>query len=463
MLFAAALAALPCGCNRAPIAGGPAGPSPGYTLFQQLLARNTDLLDMEGRVVHRWKSTAGLAGGARLFPNGDLVRAVRAENSPFTMAAPGTTGMVERLDWDGRRVWSFVHAERSRVLHHDIEVLPNGNFLMIGVEVKSKADALAAGRDPARMRGDTLCVDYLIEVAPSGNSGGKIVWQWSMWDHLVQDHDATRRNYGEVSEHPELLDVNFIETPSPLTGSRLRALQSVGYVAGGSKGAPGEPPSPDWTHANSIAYNAERDQIMITLRNLGEIWVIDHSTSTAEAAGHSGGRYGRGGDVLYRWGNPQAYQRGKPSDQKLFGPHNAHWIPAGLPGAGNVLIFNNGEGRRDGEHSSIEEIRIPSASDGSFKMEAGKPHGPEAPVWRYVSEVKADFYSSFLSGVQRLGNGNTLVCSGMQRKIFEVDPAGRIVWSHEVKTDGRASDVGRAGRAGCATESAAHHHSGCER
>ena len=436
ILAAVVIAILPCGCDKAPVAAGAGQPSSGYTLIHQLMSRNTDLIDMEGRVVHRWRSPNGLAGGMRLTPSGDLIRAVRVENSPFTMSTPGLTGGIERFDWDGKLLWTFVHAEARRTLHHDIEVLPNGNILMIGVETKTKDELLAAGRNPAAMRDDTLSVDYLIEVAPTGSSGGKIVWEWHMWDHLVQDHDPMKKNHGVVSEHPELIDINVIETPSPITGSRLKTLQSVGYVAGAKTAPNGQPQSPEWSHMNSIAYNAERDQLMLTVRNLGEIWVIDHSAAGADAAGHSGGRYKRGGDLLYRWGNAQTYQRGKPADQKLFGPHNAHWIPAGLPGAGNALIFNNGEGRRDAEYSAIEEIKIPSASDGSFNVEKGKPFGPENPVWRYVAQPKTGFYSSFLSGVQRLANGNTLICSGMQRNIFEVDPSGRTVWTYTVPTDG---------------------------
>ena len=434
-MAAAAFVILPCGCNRAPVPAG-SEQAAGYTLIQQLMSRTTDLVDREGMLVHRWRSRHGLASGARLLANGDLIRTGIMEDSPFVALLPAIGGVVERLGWDGEVRWSFTHAEPGRTLHHDVEVLPNGNLLLISVEIKAKDELLAAGRDPARMRDDSLWSDYLIEVSPTGESGGKIVWEWHAWDHLVQDHDAGKKNHGVVSEHPELLDVNFIESPSPMSGLRLRLLQAVGYVGGAKGPSPGQPPSPEWTHVNSVSYHAERDQIMLTVRNVGEIWIIDHSTSAAEAAGHSGGRGGRGGDLLYRWGNPQAYQRGKPTDQKLFGPHNAHWIPSGLPGAGNVLIFNNGEGRRDGAYSAIEEIRIPSASDGSYKADDGKPYGPDASVWRYVSEPKAEFYSSFLSGAQRLANGNTLICSGMQRKVFEVDKAGRTVWTYTVRTQG---------------------------
>jgi hypothetical protein len=81
---------------------------------------------------------------------------------------------------------------------------------------------------------------------------------------------------------------------------------------------------------NSVSYNAKLDQILISVRSFNEFWIIDHSVTTKEAAGHTGGRSGKGGDLLYRWGNPSAYRAGKTSDQKLFAQHDAHWIPEGL-------------------------------------------------------------------------------------------------------------------------------------
>ena len=99
--------------------------------------------------------------------------------------------------------------------------------------------------------------------------------------------------------------------------------------------------SADWNHVNSVQYNAELDQIILSSHNQNEIWIIDHSTTVEEASGHTGGVYGKGGDFLYRWGNPSIYGRGTSNDTKLGGQHDAHWIANGLPGAGNILIFNN--------------------------------------------------------------------------------------------------------------------------
>ena len=98
----------------------------------------------------------------------------------------------------------------------------------------------------------------------------------------------------------------------------------------------------DWTHFNSVDYNPELDQIVVSPREFGELWVIDRSTTIEEAAGRTGGNSGKGGSLLYRWGNPAAYKSGSRADQKLFYQHDPKWIPPGLPGAGNILVFNNG-------------------------------------------------------------------------------------------------------------------------
>ena len=428
-------AALSC-CNRQEEAAGKsaasiASASPGYTLVQTLTSMDTDLIDLEGRVVHRWSSSYKLGGGAYIQPNGNLLRTCILPRNPFNSACPGLSGAAEILDWDGNQLWSYEFATPDQTLHHDITLLPNGNILMIGVEQKSREDQIAIGRDPARMRNDVMWFDYIIELKPTGRSGGEIVWEWHMWDHLIQDFDKTKKNFGVVADHPEKIDINFIEENILARGgnSTMARLQSLGYVGG--SGGPVDPRAslPDWTHANSIAYNEKLDQIVLSVRGPGELWVLDHSTTREEAATDKGGRHGKGGGLLYRWGNPQAYQRGAPQDQQFFGQHDVHWIADGLPGAGNIIVFNNGDNRKDGAYSSIEEIKPPVRADGSYEIEDGAPYGPEKPAWRYVAEPKEDFFSQFLSGVQRLPNGNTLICAGMSAELIEVTPSGKTVWT----------------------------------
>ncbi|MFN2164837.1 MAG: aryl-sulfate sulfotransferase, partial [Anaerolineae bacterium] len=295
-------------------------------------------------------------------------------------------------------VWDFEYANSQHRLHHDIEPLPDGNVLMIAWEYKTEAEALAAGRDPALLADSELWPDTVIEVDPDTDT---IVWEWHVWDHLVQDYDAGRDNFGVVADHPELINLNY--------------------------NAPGIPPGDaDWNHVNAVDYNVEFDQILLSVHNFSEIWVIDHSTTTAKAAGHSGGDSGQGGDLLYRWGNPAAYDAGDPSDQQLFAQHDARWIPAGYPGAGRILVFNNGTGRPGGNYSSVDEIVPPVDSAGHYTS-----YGPSAPAWTYRADNPTDFYATNISGAQRLLDGSTLICDGPDGYFFQVTPAGDVVWEYD--------------------------------
>ena len=94
-------------------------------------------------------------------------------------------------------------------------------------------------------------------------------------------------------------------------------------------------------HANSVSYDAVRDQIVISLNVPSEILVLDHSTTQSECDSHAGGRRGKGGDVLYRYGNPQTYRAGTRMERRLFCQHSVRFL-RGVPGEGRVLCFNNG-------------------------------------------------------------------------------------------------------------------------
>ena len=363
------------------------GTSEGYTLFKPLRYGTAYLIDNEGRAVHSWETGGGQT--PYLLPDGSVIRTA--------------AGGVRQLSWDGAPVWQFNPA--VGLGHHDLAVLPNGNVLMIVREVHSAAEAIAAGRDPALLADNALWTDFIIEVEPTGATTGNVVWEWYPWDHLVQDRDPAKVNFGVVADHPELIDINFSDSSRPL----------------------GEA---DWHHTNAIDYNEEFDQIVVSVRHFSELWVIDHSTTTEQAAGHTGGDSGEGGDLLYRWGNPQAYRAGDASDQQLFLQHDTQWIDPGLPGEGNILVFNNGNGRPGANYSSIEEIVPPVDSLGNYALTLGQPYGPATPTWTYAAANPTDFYSWFISGAIRLPNGNTLIDAGAQGTFFEVTPDGTTVWEY---------------------------------
>ncbi|MHC5114787.1 MAG: aryl-sulfate sulfotransferase [Planctomycetota bacterium] len=377
---------------------GSAAAADGYTLFTQLQGRTTYLVDNAGRIVNTWQSDYPPGNSQYLLDDGRLIRTGDPGGNPV-FAAGGDSGIVEEYDWDGNLLWSFLYSDTTVRAHHDVAILPNGNILILAWEFRSTADAIAAGRDPATVP-NNLWPEHVVEVEPFGTNGGDIVWEWHMWDHLVQDFDDTKDNFGVVADHPELIDINFFASTSA-----------------------------DWVHANAIDYNPQLDQIIINAPRFHEFWVIDHSTTTEEAAGHSGGNSGRGGDILYRWGNPQAYDAGTALNQTLFGQHDAQWIDEGLPGAGNIIVFNNGVGRPAGSFSTVDEI-VPPWNGVTYDLTPGAAYGPTAPTWIYTANPPGEMFSSFISGCQRQPNGNTLICEGASGDFREVQTDGTIVWRY---------------------------------
>ncbi|KYK34423.1 MAG: hypothetical protein AYK22_05430 [Thermoplasmatales archaeon SG8-52-3] len=373
-----------------------------YTLFSPEYSGITYLIDMEGRVVHTWESDYIQGLAVYLLEDGKLIRNCLPGINPTFMSG-GITGRVEIHDWYGNLIWEFEYFSDKNCLHHDYEVLPNGNILMIAWEYKTLEDAIISGRNPNFLPSDGIWPAHIIEVKPIGPSSGEIVWEWHAWDHLIQEYDPSKENYGIVKDHPELIDINFLDERNP---------------------------DRDWLHCNSIDYNEEFDQIILSVHKFNEIWIIDHSTTTEEAAGHTDGNSGKGGDLLYRWGNPQTYKAGDESSQKLFGQHDAQWIQPGCPGQGNILVFNNGLNRPGIDYSSVVEFVPPVDYYGNYFLEPGTAYGPEESIWKYYAEDPIDFFSPRVSGVQRLPDGNTLICEGQSGHFFEVTLEKEIVWEY---------------------------------
>jgi hypothetical protein len=366
--------------------------SDGYTLFAPNNSKATYLIDMDGTIVHRWSHTKSGGYAVYLLENGNIIRTAQATNS--TLNGGGSAGYVEEVDWDGNVVWQFLYSSSTHLAHHDIEPMPNGNVLIIAWEVKSGSVAAAAGRKSS----GTIWPDHVIEVEKSSS---QIVWEWHAWDHLIQDYNASKANYGVVADHPELIDVNLSAT------------------GGGGPGGGG-----DWLHVNGISYNPMLDQVVISSHYMSEIYVIDHSTTTEEAAGHSGGRYGKGGDILYRWGKPANYDA---SGTQYFNViHCPFWVPYDYPGGGNILVFNNGTDKRA---SSVIEIVPPAQADGSYTVTLGSAFGPSQPKWTYSNGTS--FYSSNQGCCHRLSNGNTLITDPDNGYLFEVNSSGKKVWEYQ--------------------------------
>ncbi len=344
-----------------------------------MISRNgiTYLLDTAGLILHTWDHGSNTKHPGYLQDNGDWILVRRG---------------IKRYNWDGDLVWEYNNTEA----HHDVAVMPNGNVLLLIWGFKTQAEAIAAGRDPAMLDGD-LKPMMLHEVNPQGD----VVWEWHVWDHLIQDFNPLQDNYGVVADHPELVDINYMRNSGD-----------------------------DWLHGNAIDYNPELDQIMLLPRFINEIWIIDHSTTIAQAAGHSGGNAGKGGDLLYRWGNPAAYRQN--GTQQNYGGHDAQWIKPGLPGAGHILFFNNGgnDYGQNGNYSTVDEF-IPPLNGFNYDLLPSNTYGPLTLEWRYQQTPPENFFSSFISGAQRLPNGNTFIDEGDKGLLFEVTSDGEIVWQYQ--------------------------------
>lgn len=369
----------------------------GFILFNPVGSKVSYLIDNCGRVINKWQSQYAAAHTVYLLPNGDLARTKLLVNNQID-GGGGSGGGVEILDWDSNLRWSYTYNTSLHRHHHDISVLPNGNVILLAWELKTTSEAIAAGRNPAMITNNQVWPEHLVEVRPTSPTDGEIVWEWHAWDHLIQDFDATKPNYGVVTDHPELIDLNY---------------------PNGVK---------DWIHSNAIAYSTQLDQIIISAHSFNEIWVIDHSTTMVQASTHAGGRSNKGGDLLYRWGNPLAYRRGVPADVKLSGQHDVHWIDQGLPGEGKIMYFNNGPVRF---YSSVEIVNPPRAADGSYVLTTGNPYGPTATDRYYEAGPRESFFSRIMGSAQILPNGNLFIGSSLQGKIFEVDANNSIIWEYK--------------------------------
>lgn len=399
------------------------GHQEGYVLLAARAHPMTYLIDKCGRAVHSWNTTYKPGQTMYLLPSGSLLRTGNVVSAAFNKE-PGCGGIIERYDWDSKVEWSYSLSDATQCQHHDVVPMPNGNILAIVWEKKSVEEAIAAGRDTS-LNSSEVWSEKIVEIKPNGASGD-IVWEWKLWDHLVQDFDRTKENFRSVADHPELININYISNK--------------------------DKHSPVWIKMNSIAYNAKLDQIVVSAHQFSEFWVIDHSAASdgvqvpgskyAPEPGyvvvptnyytHHSGKYKKGGDILYRWGNPMAYNRGTQADRRLFEQHSVQWIETGKY-AGKIAVFNNGVGRYDGAKFSAIEIVAPAMDKkGNYPIQKGKAFAPANAEWSY-SDTRAGnvFFSTNGGGIDFLPNGNIMICTGVGGTMFEITPSKKIVWKYK--------------------------------
>lgn len=356
----------------------------GYTLFTPESNQNVYLINNCGKKVNEWVFSEKPGATCYLLDNGHLLRAGKDS--------------LEIRDWDSKLIWSYAMNDNGLLQHHDIEPLPNGNILCVLTDRYTDAEIISEGRDPATTD-ETFKLDKIIELQPTGTNDANIVWEWKFIDHFIQDFDLTKPNFGVVEDHPELIDLNFMNNFNQ-----------------------------DYTHVNAIDYNPVLDQIILTVRHLSEIFIIDHSTTTFESSGHTGGNFNRGGDILWRWGNPQVYKQGGIEDQKLFLPHDAKWVDSGYLDEDKITVFNN-DGDGTSSFSSIHLIN-PEIVNDTYTKEEGKFY-PIDFEWSWSGSLLGEIvYQGKKSGTHSLPNGNFIICEFSTGKISEINKAGDHLWTY---------------------------------
>jgi len=336
----------------------------GYTLISG--SGGVKLVDMNGRTAHHWPVDPASAGSPKGRPRGFIHRARLLPDGRLMILVgdrDGVPGHIEEYDWDNRLLWQYAPTDGKP--HHDFYPTPAGTVLLL-CDLPVPRELSEAVQDPAR-RGLTIYGDVVIEV----DRDGQVVWRWLHHEHL----DLNRCN------------------PTPA-----------------SRDWPGGPDNntvTDWTHTNTVQSLPENrwfdagderfrfGNVLISMRQLDTILIIDRPS----------------GEVA--WSYTGTFRGG------LSGQHEPHMIEKPLPGAGNILVFDNGSSPRDLAHAGR-----------SLVVEIDPPAGEV--VWHY--EDGHNFYSPFTSNCQRLANGNTLIMEAQGRRMFEVTPAGQIVWEH-VTTD----------------------------
>lgn len=299
----------------------------GYTLFAGVRSAHANLIDAEGRVVHRWHCPEGVVY-ARLLESGRLLlRTQPAEDAGGLEKIGGSSAALIELDWDGKVLWEH----RDPTLHHDFQRLPSGNTLVLKWrKLPARISERVPGGHPHEEDPEVMWGDVVHEVTPEG----EVAHEWRSWEHLSLDED------------------------------RICPLES----------------HKEWTHANSIALTPEGDWL-VSFRLTSTIAIVDRES----------------GAFRWKWG-----------PDELSHQHHASWLDGG-----NVLVFDNGAHRRRGPNFS-QVIEVDPAT-GEIE-------------WTYKHPTIVGFYSFFVSGAERLANGNTLINSGAHGHLFEVTPEGETVW-----------------------------------
>lgn len=331
------------------------------------------LIDHDGNTLFDWDFDGDQLGNdAELHDDGSLVTSIKVNNPQITFGGYG--GGFRKINADQTIAWEINYSGDSYIAHHDINYLSNGNIIFPIWEKVSAEEAAELG-----FSGNfDIYPDAIIEMNPLTQ---EVVWEWHAIDHIVQDNDESKANFGVVGDLPNLIDINYNND------------QTDG----------------DITHVNGITLDEENDLLYMTVNFYSEVWVVDHSTTTAEATKGTGGNYNLGGDLVYRFGNPLAYDNiGDVTMNRVHYPN--------LFDDNKMLVFVN---NKYDNQSAVAEYQLSPP----YELIAGQDNEPTL-IWEFTD---TDLYSNGLGSGVRMSNGNTLISEGTGT-IWEVNNDGDDLW-----------------------------------
>lgn len=386
------------------------------------------MVDMDGKMVNEWEIT-GIP--AKMYPGGILI------GGKGTGTAQGGSETFARVDWKGNEltdVWGgqsvtdIVADKLFGGVHHDFQVegSPAGYYSpSTKQEPKPFGKMLVLGNyypcGPKNGYFQAVCntgQNDTNDVSPNFNlmddvfyeiEDGKVTFEWHHYQHVDQ------------------------------MGYDDKARAAVATMFSGPPGFGGS----DWQHSNTVDYlgenkwyNCEGKNCVPDERFHPDNILYDSRTSNylAIIARHDDpdGKW-EAGDIVWRVGPDFTPGHAESKLDQIIGPHMAHMIPEGLPGAGNILVFDNGGVAGYGSLLPGLPGYYPNTFRDFSRVIEFNPKSLEI-VWEYKKPVGdlegRKFYSRFISGAQRLPNGNTLITDGCYGRVFEVTRGGNIVWEY---------------------------------
>ena len=333
------------------------------------------LTNKTGEKLNVWNFDSKLGNDLELIKDGSLIGLFKSDNVFFSFGGYG--GIVKKFNPSGILEWQYEVNNENELAHHDFEILPNGNVLLLVWERFTEEQAINFGFSGT----GEIFLEKIIEINPNNDS---VVWEWRSVDHLIQDFDSIKPNYGKISEYPQKIDLNYNQIENG-----------------------------DLMHANGLHYDQKRNLILLSVNFYSEIWAIPHQYDTEVNKTEKG-------DLAFRFGNPNAFD--SYGERILFNNHHPNIVSLHPESLDNFLIYMNGS---KNNQSAVYEFAFPL----KFETDPKDWLQPEL-VWQF-SDV--DLFSAKLSGCIRLPNGNTLICEG-DYGYWEVTKDKEVVWKYKGDT-----------------------------